>query len=247
MKDILMRIDDLGYSEGVNYGIARAVKAGPVNHVGLMTNMPWAAHGYDLIKDSGVSLGLHANISAGCPLSPLEEVGSLIVDGRFKSSSTYNQARYQDIAVQDVITEIRQQVEVFKMLVGKLPDYIDVHAVFHDTFNQGVAMVAKEYGLPFVDVVAGKIHGTDKTIHYLGGTSQEADLLLPTLQKQAEETEHLPLFAYHPGFIDQDLIATSSLTLQRVADVAFLTGQELRDYLEQAELHLFDIRDLEKL
>ena len=39
MKYLLIRADDLGYSEGVNYGIAAAVAAGLVRSVGVMTNM----------------------------------------------------------------------------------------------------------------------------------------------------------------------------------------------------------------
>ena len=42
MKKLLVRADDLGYSESVNYGIARAVKSGIVRSVGVMTNMEWA-------------------------------------------------------------------------------------------------------------------------------------------------------------------------------------------------------------
>ena len=40
MKQILIRADDLGYSEGVNYGIAKAVNEGVVKSVGVMPNMP---------------------------------------------------------------------------------------------------------------------------------------------------------------------------------------------------------------
>ena len=40
MKKILIRADDLGYSEGVNYGIAKSVKDGIIGSVGVMTNMP---------------------------------------------------------------------------------------------------------------------------------------------------------------------------------------------------------------
>ena len=42
MKQLLIRADDLGYSDGVNYGIAKAVNKGVVKSVGVMTNMPTA-------------------------------------------------------------------------------------------------------------------------------------------------------------------------------------------------------------
>lgn len=49
MKRLLIRADDLGYSEGINCGIAAAVAAGLVRSVGVMTNMPAAVHGLGLL------------------------------------------------------------------------------------------------------------------------------------------------------------------------------------------------------
>ena len=39
MKRIIFRADDLGYSEGVNLGIAKTVKKGLVRTVGLIVNL----------------------------------------------------------------------------------------------------------------------------------------------------------------------------------------------------------------
>lgn len=39
MRRLLVRADDLGYCEAVNYGIARAVKDGIVRCVGVLANM----------------------------------------------------------------------------------------------------------------------------------------------------------------------------------------------------------------
>ena len=50
MKQLLIRADDLGYSDGVNYGIAKAVNKGVVKSVGVMTNMPTAMDGLKIIK-----------------------------------------------------------------------------------------------------------------------------------------------------------------------------------------------------
>ena len=41
---LIMRADDLGFSEAVNLGIYKAVKEGVITSVGMMTNMehvPW--------------------------------------------------------------------------------------------------------------------------------------------------------------------------------------------------------------
>ena len=39
MKKIIVRADDLGFSESVNYGIEKTVKQGIVKSVGVMMNM----------------------------------------------------------------------------------------------------------------------------------------------------------------------------------------------------------------
>lgn len=56
MKKMMIRADDLGYSEAVNYGIEKSVKCGIINNVGFMVNMEASEHGYNLIKDCDVSL-----------------------------------------------------------------------------------------------------------------------------------------------------------------------------------------------
>ena len=58
----LVRSDDLGYSEGVNYGIEKALRFGLTRSVGLMVNMPAALHGVALMKDLPVCIGQHTNM-----------------------------------------------------------------------------------------------------------------------------------------------------------------------------------------
>ena len=77
MKYLLIRADDLGYSEGVNYGIAAAVAAGLVRSVGVMTNMPAAVHGLGLLHGHSLCLGQHTNICVGRPLTDPSHIPSL--------------------------------------------------------------------------------------------------------------------------------------------------------------------------
>ncbi|MBR3251653.1 MAG: ChbG/HpnK family deacetylase, partial [Erysipelotrichaceae bacterium] len=57
MKRILIRADDLGFSRGINLGIADTVKAGLIRSIGVMTNMEEAASGVEMIKGYDVCLG----------------------------------------------------------------------------------------------------------------------------------------------------------------------------------------------
>ena len=77
MKEILVRADDLGYSEAVNYGLAKTLREGIIRSVGIMVNMPYTKHGYELIKDLDVCKGLHTNICVGRPLCNPADVKSI--------------------------------------------------------------------------------------------------------------------------------------------------------------------------
>lgn len=93
MKYLLIRADDLGYSEGVNYGIAATVAAGLVRSVGVMTNMPAAVHGLGLLHGHSLCLGQHTNICVGRPLTDPSCIPSLCTpEGEFKPSCAYREA-----------------------------------------------------------------------------------------------------------------------------------------------------------
>ncbi len=47
---LIMRADDLGFSEAVNLGIYKAVKDGVITSVGIMTNMEQAYAAMNFLK-----------------------------------------------------------------------------------------------------------------------------------------------------------------------------------------------------
>ena len=53
MKRLLIRADDLGYSDGVNCGIARSVNDGIIRSVGVMVNMPEVKNGLRMLQADG--------------------------------------------------------------------------------------------------------------------------------------------------------------------------------------------------
>ena len=89
-KYVIIRADDLGFSEAVNFGIAKTVKEGPVRTVGLMVNMRAAEHGLNLLDQTGCCIGLHSNISVGRPVCRPDEIPTLVDrEGKFYPSSRY--------------------------------------------------------------------------------------------------------------------------------------------------------------
>ena len=59
---MIIRADDFGFSEAVNYGILKAFRGGLVKNIGLMSNMPYAKQAFDMIREENVTLGLHVPV-----------------------------------------------------------------------------------------------------------------------------------------------------------------------------------------
>ena len=96
---LIMRADDLGFSEAVNLGIYKAVKEGVITSVGMMTNMEHANHGYELVKDFDIALGQHTNICAGRPLTDPKLIPSLVQENGEFCSSREIRSRKEDTVV----------------------------------------------------------------------------------------------------------------------------------------------------
>ena len=150
MKKILLRADDLGYSEAVNYGIEKSVKEGLISSLGVMGNMPATQHGVDLIKDCPLALGVHTNICAGKPLTNPELIPSLVDEnGNFKSSKQFRAAKEDFVVFEEVVLEIEAQYQKFLALFGRQPDYFEGHAVASSNFFKGLETVAEKHGLKY--------------------------------------------------------------------------------------------------
>ena len=119
MAKILVRADDLGYCEAVNYGIARAVKDGIVRSVGVMPNMDWAEHGVRLLDGTDVTFTVHSNICQGRPITDPKLIPSLVDEnGFFKHKDLYRQAKEDFVVLEEVIMEVEAQFLRLQELTG---------------------------------------------------------------------------------------------------------------------------------
>lgn len=150
---LIIRADDLDYSDAVNIGIERSVHKGIINNVGVMVNMPTTLDGLSIIRDTKVCLGLHVVISSGRPLLNPKFIPSIVDDdGAFLSSADYRKAPNDFVNLDEVILEIEAQYQKFIELVGRKPDYFEGHAVVSDNFFKGLLVVAKCHQLNLLQV-----------------------------------------------------------------------------------------------
>ncbi len=249
MKRILVRADDLGYCEGVNYGIAKAVKEGIIGSVGIMTNMPDVEHGLELLKGVPVCYGQHTNICVGKPLTRPELIPSITQEnGEFKSSRSYRLAKDDFVVLDEAILEIEAQYQRFVELTGQQPHYFEGHAVSSHNFFKGLKIVAKRHGLPYLDFSMGNAVPFGDSILYPSMESMKPDYEpFESLKRSAEKdygSKGCAMFICHPGYLDAYILKTSSLTVPRALEVEMLCNPETRRWLEEKSIQLVTYDEL---
>lgn len=245
---VIFRADDLGMSEGINYGIAKAISCGPITSVGLMPNMPAASHGFDLVVASGVSVGQHTNICLGKPVSDPASIPSLVDEhGEFCSSRTIRARTEDTIVLDEAEREIQAQLDRFRALTGRDPAYFEGHAVFSPTFFQALQNVAERNGLFYINpmdpvwsekwgvVCAKPYHLDDRGLY---------DPRKHLFDDEADIARHAcSMLVFHPGYLDQYVLDHSSFTLIRPMETAFLVSEELEQWIEQKHVQLVNFEN----
>jgi predicted glycoside hydrolase/deacetylase ChbG (UPF0249 family) len=249
MKKLLLRADDLGYSEGVNYGIAKSVKEGLIGSVGVMPNMPAVVHGLELLQNTDVCLGQHTNICLGKPLTPPELIPSITnANGEFKSSNEYRQTKEDFVILEEVILEIEAQYHRFIELVGEPPRYFEGHAVFSANFFKGLEIVAKKYGLKYSGFsMDGSPVSIGKNKVFLHMDSMKPDYIPFESLSQAmdkAQTDEYHMYVCHPGYLDGYILQHSSLTLPRPLEVDMLCDPKTREWVKRTGIELITYDDL---
>lgn len=249
MKRILIRADDLGWTEAVNYGIAKSMESGLFRSVGLMPNMPAACHGWNLVRNFSVCCGQHTNICVGRPLTNPARIPSLCrEDGTFKTSRDYRSAKEDFVVLDEVLLEIEAQYQRFIELTGQQPRYFEGHAVASPNFYKGLALVAQWHDLPFLPFSMEKPVRFRKTMLYTSMDSIKPDYNPFESLKAAAQRDYGPdgccMFICHPGYLDNELLQTSSLTIPRTQEVAMANDPVVRQWLEDSRIKVVTFDDL---
>lgn len=155
-KRLIVNADDLGLSPGVNRGIVEAHTRGIVTSTTVMINLPDAPSGLEQVAASAPDLGvgLHFNLTHGRPVSPPDQVRSLLDDeGRFYDIRQWP-AVYAQFDADELAAELCAQVHRFIQLTGHAPDHLDSHqgvTSIHPVGLRTMLELAAEYSIPVRD------------------------------------------------------------------------------------------------
>lgn len=246
---LIMRADDLGISEAVNMGIRKSIKDGVITSVGMMPNMVMAQHGFDMVKDLDIALGQHTNICLGVPLTDPKLIPSLVQEnGEFCSSKEIRARKEDTIDILECEIEIEAQLQRFKEITGRNPDYFEGHAVFSKNFFIALKKVAKRHGLFFCNPGLDKEWEKENGIKGLGFFKPDQNGLYNPYEYMAEHLEDIKnnpcsVAIFHPGYLDQFILTHSSFTTIRAMECEFLCSTWLKEWIETNRIALVDFRN----
>lgn len=249
MKKLLIRADDLGYCEAVNYGINRAVRDGIVRCVGVMPNMEWAEHGVRLLDGTDVIFTVHANICQGRPITDPALIPSLVDEnGIFKDKSLYRKAKEDFVVLEEVLMEVEAQYLRLTELTGKKPFMVEAHAVPSNNFNKALVMVAKKYDVECLSFVPGRGPKVGKYFFkFCMDSGNPGYNPFESLKKAVDQDfaeDEAMLMVLHPGYVDEYVMNTSYITTQRAKEVAMAVNPEVPKWCEENGVELITYADL---
>jgi predicted glycoside hydrolase/deacetylase ChbG (UPF0249 family) len=151
MKKLIINADGYGFFYGANRAIEETVQAGIVTSISVNVNFPAAQELPEFLKRyPHISVAVHLNPIAGYPVSPIQEVPSLVNgDGEFYGPEFTNRLQSGLINLSELELELSRQVELGKQLAGSSLTHIDSQENRHlyPRYFKVFIRIAKKYGI----------------------------------------------------------------------------------------------------
>jgi predicted glycoside hydrolase/deacetylase ChbG (UPF0249 family) len=208
MRRLIVNADDWGLTRGVSEGILAAHRHGIVSSTTVLATAALDRELVARLRDSGLGLGLHVNLTLGAPLTR----GRSLVDGdgRFVRDARRAAAR---ATAADVRAEVEAQVQRFESTLKRRPTHLDTHhhVGLHPPVREVVLDVARALGVPVrsqdatarARARAARLKTPD---HFFGESGPDAYWSVDrTIRHLRELPAGVSEFMCHPGWFDADL------------------------------------------
>ena len=263
---LLVQGDDFGFTKGVTLGIVDAIDNGILRNTGLFSNMPDAELAVSFMKDRPQAcFGIDFNLVSGPSVSKKEDVPHLVDEnGEFiRSGVRIRDPRWQSeegrremFPYDETYREIRAQYDRFVELTGKKPGYLHGHSISHEHYNEAIARISEEEGIPYSQSIQKKYGffnfrslktsdiGSQKKV--FDANDQLNKNPLKIVQDNADELlkHEYVCIGGHPGFLDAKLLSLTTLSIERVRDHEMDTSEWIRNWVKDNDIELITYYDL---
>lgn len=220
-RRLIVNADDFGLTAGVNAGILAAHRHGIVSSTTVLVTAAIDGRSVSALRDSGLGVGLHVNLTLGRPLSGARSL--VDAHGRFVRDARHAAAR---AGAKDVEREVAAQIEKFTALIRRPPTHLDTH--HHVGLLAPVAQVvldaARRLGVPIrsQDALArarAVTAGLRTPDHFFGESGPGPYWSLArTIARLRALPAGVSEFMSHPGWFD-DALAYSRYGRQRETEM----------------------------
>ena len=264
---LLVQGDDFGFTRGVTFGIVDSIDRGILRNTGLFANMPSAELAVSYMADRPQAcFGIDFNLVSGPSCSDPATIPHLVDEnGMFiRSNIRIKDPRWQTeegrremFPWEETYREIRAQYDRFVELTGKKPGYLHGHSISHEHYVEAIRKVGEEEGVPYSSDIREKYNfgsmfqyigrGGASTSKHFDPAEQLAKNPLKNILDHKEEilaNHEYFMIGGHPGFIDDELLGLTSLSLERCKDAAMCQSEELKKWIEENNIELITYYDL---
>ncbi|MDQ0360426.1 ChbG/HpnK family deacetylase [Breznakia pachnodae] len=261
---LIIRGDDLGWSDGVNAGIEKVARDGILTSTGCMPNMKAAERGIKIIEKYGhINIGQHTNITIGKPISDPKKIPHLVDEnGNFNTSKYYRdlQKKQSDVLpyYDEISIEVEAQLNRFIKIRGKKPDYLEGHAIPSITFEKVLEDIATKHSILYFNPRDKNNEyslycppASDYTMDIFKNNNPIAQFEINVASYIIKELEKVldkeyVMLVFHPGFVDAEIMKTSSFNGVRMCDTEALCSDKIKEWIKQHNIELIGHKDLRR-
>ena len=261
-KRLIYRCDDVGYTEAYDLGIFKVLDSGIGCSADVMFDSEHAPEALKKLKERPwLSVGWHRHLWER-PVLPPEEVPSLVnEEGRFKWGHR-RQDLMKEASYEDAYKEFRAEAQLCYDILGRYPDvasYRESELPLEKAFRD----VLIELGIPHnyfyaegsprrpVKTVPLEQYAHLNIISDMSAVSQSYkmedwaayDPYKGLMNPKWTEKEEIFFYGWHPGYLDDHILAESSCSIHRVRELQCALSEKYRRWIIDNHIELINFRD----
>lgn len=258
---LLVQSDDYGFTKGITLGILDAIENGIITCTGLFVNMPTSVYAASRIKDyPDTCFGIDFNIVSGpCTADPALIPHLVDQSGNFiRSTVKYADPDFGKKELwpyDEVMIEIRSQLNRYRELTGKDPEYLHGHSISRvsEAYRRAIHDLSIECGIPYsMDIRSRFPFGTTKGNWNVKPFSIENQIKTSALEFMRAHADELLEYEYasiggHAGFLDAEIFNWSTYSIIRCKDHEMMTSDFMKNWIKENQVELISYRDLKLL